>query len=56
MNVLGSANPIVPVGPITDIVQAYNGLVQPIANRVIGSVTADITRLAPVPGDRPSAT
>lgn len=43
-NVLGAAEPIVPVAEISDIVANYNSLVQPIANRVIGSITADITR------------
>ncbi|MDZ7593118.1 MAG: bifunctional metallophosphatase/5'-nucleotidase [Thiobacillus sp.] len=43
-NVLGSADAIVPVAEISDIVANYNSLVQPIANRVIGSITADITR------------
>ena len=43
-NVLGAAEAIVPVAEISDIVAGYNTLVQPIANRVIGSITADITR------------
>ena len=43
-NVLGSAQPIVPVAEISDIVAGYNTLVKPIANRVIGSITAGITR------------
>jgi 5'-nucleotidase len=43
-NVLNAAEPIVPVAEISAIVAGYNALVQPIANRVIGSITADITR------------
>lgn len=43
-NVLGAAEPIVPVAGISDIVAGYNALAQPIASRVIGSITADITR------------
>jgi 5'-nucleotidase len=43
-NVLGAAEPIVPVAGISDIVANYNALAAPIANRVIGSISADITR------------
>lgn len=42
-NVLGAAEPIVPVAEISSIVANYNAIAAPIANRVIGSVTADIT-------------
>ena len=50
-NVLGSAQPIVPVAAISAIVAGYNALVQPIANRVIGSITADITRARTIAGE-----
>ena len=43
-NALASANPIQPVTEISDIVENYNIIVQPIANRVVGSITGDITR------------
>ncbi len=42
-NVLGAAEPIVPVAEIGNIVANYNAIASPIANRVIGSITADIT-------------
>jgi 5'-nucleotidase len=42
-NVLGSTTPIVPVTEISEIVAGYNSIVQPIANRVIVSITATIT-------------
>jgi 5'-nucleotidase len=42
-NVLGAAEPIVPVAEISSIVAHYNAIAAPIANRVIGSITADIT-------------
>lgn len=45
-NVLQSAEPIVPVNEISNIVYNYNAIVRPIANRVIGAVTSDITRTA----------
>jgi 5'-nucleotidase len=40
------AEPIVPDATIGTIVANYNTIVKPIANRVIGSITADITRTA----------
>lgn len=43
-NLLNSANPIQPVAEIGSIVANYNVIVRPIANRVIGSITANITR------------
>jgi 5'-nucleotidase len=42
-NVLGAAEPIVPVTEISDIVANYNAIAAPIANRIIGNITADIT-------------
>ena len=42
-NVLGAAEPIVPVAEISQIVANYNAIAAPIANRIIGSITADIT-------------
>lgn len=42
-NVLQAAEPIVPVAEISSIVANYNALATPIANRVIGSITANIT-------------
>ena len=42
-NVLGAAEPIVPVAEISSIVANYNAIASPIANRVIGSITADLT-------------
>ena len=42
-NALESTRPIMPVTEISRIVASYNTLVKPIANRVIGSITADIT-------------
>lgn len=50
-NILGAAEPIVPVAAIGDIVAGYNALAQPIANRVIGSITADITRARTAAGE-----
>lgn len=50
-NVLGAAQPIVPVAEISNIVAGYNTLVQPIANRVIGAITADITRARTIAGE-----
>ena len=43
-NFLGAAEPIQPVAEISTIVANYNSLVAPIANRVVGTITADITR------------
>ena len=43
-NVLGSSEPIMPVAEISSIVDNYNVIAAPIANRVIGQITADITR------------
>lgn len=42
-NVLKAAEPIVPVAEISNIVANYNAIASPIANRIIGSITADIT-------------
>ena len=42
-NVLQAATPIVPVAEISAIVANYNAIAAPIANRVIGSITANIT-------------
>lgn len=42
-NVLQAAEAIQPVAEISAIVANYNALAQPIANRVIGKITADIT-------------
>jgi len=42
-NVLGAAEPIMPVPEISNIIANYNAIAAPIANRVIGSITADIT-------------
>lgn len=50
-NVLGAADPIVPVAEISDIVANYNALAAPIANRVIGAITADITRARTAAGE-----
>ena len=43
-NVLSAAEPIVPDAGISDIIANYNAIASPIANRIIGSITADITR------------
>jgi 5'-nucleotidase len=43
-NILGVADPIEPVTAISNIVANYNTVVKPIANRIIGSITADITQ------------
>ena len=45
-NVLQSAEPIVPVNEISNIIYNYNAIVMPIANRIVGTVTSDITRVA----------
>lgn len=50
-NFLGAAEPIQPVAEIGAIVANYNSLVQPIANRVVGSITADITRARTAAGE-----
>lgn len=42
-NFLQAANPIVPDAGIADIVARYNRIAAPVANRVIGSITAAIT-------------
>lgn len=52
-NALNSATPIQPVQEISDIVSNYNVIVKPIANRVIGSITADITRTRNSAGESP---
>ena len=43
-NFLRMADPIQPVTSISNIVANYNTIVKPIANRIIGSITADITQ------------
>ncbi len=50
-NVLGAAEPIAPVAEIGAIVVNYNAIAAPIANRVIGSITADITRAVTAAGE-----
>ena len=50
-NFLGAAEPIQPVAEISTIVANYNSLVQPIANRVVGAITADITRARTAAGE-----
>ena len=40
----GQFEDITPVPEITNVIANYNTIVQPIANRIIGAVTADITR------------
>ena len=50
-NFLGAAEPIQPVAEISTIVANYNSLVQPIANRVVGAITADITRTRTAAGE-----
>lgn len=50
-NFLAAATPIVPDAEIAAIVANYNALVGPIANRVIGSITANITRSANAAGE-----
>jgi 5'-nucleotidase len=50
-NVLGAAEPIVPVAEISSIVANYNAIAAPIANRVIGSITADITTVRNAAGE-----
>ncbi len=50
-NVLGAAEPIAPVAEIGAIVANYNAIAAPIANRVIGSITADITRAVTAAGE-----
>lgn len=50
-NFLGAAEPIQPVAEIGTIVANYNSLVAPIANRVVGSITANITRVRTPAGE-----
>ncbi len=50
-NVLGAPEAIVPDPEISYIVANYNALAAPIANRTIGSITADITRDTNVAGE-----
>lgn len=50
-NFLGAVEPIQPVAEISNIVFNYNNIVRPIANRVIGSITADITRARTAAGE-----
>ncbi|OGU22634.1 MAG: bifunctional metallophosphatase/5'-nucleotidase [Hydrogenophilales bacterium RIFOXYD1_FULL_62_11] len=50
-NVLGAVEPIVPVAEISNIVANYNAITSPIANRIIGSITADLTTTRNVAGE-----
>lgn len=50
-NALGAAEPIVPDAAIAGIVANYNALSGPIANRVIGSITATLSRSANAAGE-----
>lgn len=50
-NALGSAEPIRPMSEISAIVANYNVIAAPIANRVIGAITADITRTRNAAGE-----
>lgn len=50
-NFLGMADPIKPVTKISNLIADYNTIVQPIASRVIGSLTADITRATNAAGE-----
>jgi 5'-nucleotidase len=52
-NFLNAADPIQPVAEISTIVANYNALAAPIANRVVGSLTADITRTTNAAGESP---
>ncbi len=51
VNYLNTATPIQPDAKITSVVANYNALAEPIANRVIGSITAPITRSANAAGE-----
>ncbi len=51
VNYLNTATPIQPDTKITSVVTNYNALAEPIANRVIGSITAPITRSANAAGE-----
>lgn len=50
-NFLNSQTPIQPVAEISSIVGNYNALSAPIANRVVGSITAALTRAKNVAGE-----
>lgn len=50
-NVLGAVEPIVPDAAIAGIVASYNALTGPIANRVIGSITANLSRSVNAAGE-----
>jgi 5'-nucleotidase len=50
-NVLKAAEPIVPVAEISTIVANYNAIASPIANRIIGSITADMTTTRNIAGE-----
>ncbi|SEL53062.1 bifunctional metallophosphatase/5'-nucleotidase [Nitrosovibrio tenuis] len=50
-NVLHAADPIKPVDEISVIVANYQALAEPIANRVIGSITANITAVRNAAGE-----
>jgi 5'-nucleotidase len=50
-NFLNAADRIEPVAQIADIIAGYNALAGPIANRVIGSISANITRTINAAGE-----
>ncbi|MEK7323521.1 MAG: bifunctional metallophosphatase/5'-nucleotidase [Pseudomonadota bacterium] len=50
-NFFAAAEPIQPVAEISAIVDKYNLIAAPIANRVIGAITADITRTTNAAGE-----
>ncbi len=50
-NVLQATDPIEPVAEISAIVTNYNAIAAPIASRVIGSITADITTVRNAAGE-----
>jgi 5'-nucleotidase len=50
-NVLHAADPIKPVAEISTIVANYDGIAAPIANRVIGKITANITTVRNAAGE-----
>lgn len=50
-NVLQAAAPIEPVAEISAIIHNYNALAAPIANRIIGSITADIATVRNAAGE-----
>jgi 5'-nucleotidase len=52
-NILAASNPIVPDAEISAIVSNYNSIAAPIANRVIGAITTDISRSPNTAGESP---